>query len=98
MVDDQWLGAEPAGYRIDALIGCGGAGLVYPSHTPTAKRPAADTVQLVIDSAGAVRDVDVDVQVPDVTVGDLQAPRGPAQARPKALHVSRCCLSEPPRV
>jgi hypothetical protein len=98
MVDDQWLGAELAGDRIDALIGCGGAGLVYRATHQRRERPAADTVQLVIDSAGAVRDVDVDVQVSDVTVGDLRAPRGPAQARPKALYVSRYRSSELPRV
>lgn len=29
MTGDQWLGAELAGYRIDALLGHGGTGVVY---------------------------------------------------------------------
>jgi hypothetical protein len=28
MVGDHWPGSEPAGYRIDALTGCGGAGVM----------------------------------------------------------------------
>jgi serine/threonine protein kinase len=41
MVADQWLGAELAGYRIEALIGRGGAGVVYrATHLPL-HRPAA---------------------------------------------------------
>jgi hypothetical protein len=32
MVLDRWLGAELAGYRIDALIGRGGVGVGVPGH------------------------------------------------------------------
>ncbi len=38
---------------------------------PAREFRGSTTVQLVIDSAGVVQDVDVDVQVPDATVGDL---------------------------
>jgi serine/threonine protein kinase len=41
MVDDQWLGAELAGYRIEALIGRGGAGVVYRATHLRLHRQAA---------------------------------------------------------
>jgi serine/threonine protein kinase len=51
MVDDQWLGAELAGYRIDALIGHGGAGVVYRATHLRLQRPAA--VKLLADGLAA---------------------------------------------
>jgi serine/threonine protein kinase len=41
MATDQWLGTELAGYRIDALIGRGGAGVVYWATQLRLQRPAA---------------------------------------------------------
>jgi serine/threonine protein kinase len=41
MVDDQWVGAELAGYRVDALVGRGGAGVVYRATQLRLQRPAA---------------------------------------------------------
>ncbi|WP_255687385.1 serine/threonine-protein kinase [Pseudonocardia sp. TRM90224] len=41
MVDDRWLGAELAGYRIEALIGHGGAGVVYRAVQVRLQRAAA---------------------------------------------------------
>ena len=41
MDDDRWLGAELAGYRIEALIGRGGAGVVYRATQLRLQRPAA---------------------------------------------------------
>ncbi len=41
MVDDQWVGAELAGYRSEALIGRGGAGVVYRATHLRLQRPAA---------------------------------------------------------
>jgi serine/threonine protein kinase len=41
MVDDQWLGTELAGYRVDALVGRGGAGVVYWATHLRLQRPAA---------------------------------------------------------
>ncbi|MEJ3656583.1 protein kinase [Actinomycetes bacterium KLBMP 9759] len=41
MVDDRWLGVELAGYRIEALIGHGGAGVVYRATQMRLQRPAA---------------------------------------------------------
>jgi YVTN family beta-propeller protein len=47
MVDDQWLGAELAGYRIERLIGRGGAGVVYRATHLRLHRPAAVKVLAV---------------------------------------------------
>jgi serine/threonine protein kinase len=41
MATDQWLGVELAGYRIDELIGRGGAGVVYRATQLRLQRPAA---------------------------------------------------------
>jgi serine/threonine protein kinase len=41
MLDDQWLGSELAGYRIDALVGRGGVGVVYRATHLLLERPAA---------------------------------------------------------
>jgi serine/threonine protein kinase len=41
MVADRWLGAELAGYRIEALIGRGSAGVVYRATQLRLHRPAA---------------------------------------------------------
>jgi serine/threonine protein kinase len=41
MVDDQWLGAELAGYRIEGLIGRGGVGVVHRATQLRLQRPAA---------------------------------------------------------
>jgi serine/threonine protein kinase len=41
MVDDKWLGTQLAGYRIEALIGRGGAGVVYRATQLRLQRPAA---------------------------------------------------------
>ncbi|MEJ3653350.1 serine/threonine-protein kinase [Actinomycetes bacterium KLBMP 9759] len=51
MVDDRWLGAELAGYRIEALIGHGGAGMVYRATQIRLRRPAA--VKLLAPSLAA---------------------------------------------
>jgi serine/threonine protein kinase len=51
MATDQWLGAELAGYRIDALIGHGGAGVVYRATHLRLRRPAA--VKLLAPSLAA---------------------------------------------
>lgn len=59
MVDDSWLGAELAGYCIDALVGRGSAGVVYRATHLRLQRPAA--VKLL--AAGLAVDVEYRRQV-----------------------------------
>jgi serine/threonine protein kinase len=54
MAGDDWLGAELAGYRIDALIGRGATGVVYRATHLRLHRPAA----LKLLAAGLAADVE----------------------------------------
>ncbi len=51
MAGDRWLGTELAGYRIDAVVGRGGVGVVYRATHLTLRRPVA--LKLLADGLAA---------------------------------------------